>query len=42
LPVCCPDRLIDLYTASNQPDEAAKWQKELETIKAAQKPEAKP
>jgi hypothetical protein len=37
------DRLIELYTATNRPDEAARWRKEMEELKAAQpKPENKP
>jgi eukaryotic-like serine/threonine-protein kinase len=35
------ERLVQLYEATDKKDEAAKWQKELEAIKAA-KPEAKP
>jgi hypothetical protein len=28
-------RLIDLHTARDMPEEAAKWQKELESLKAS-------
>jgi hypothetical protein len=37
------DRLVQLYEATGKKDEAAKWQKELEAIEAAQKkPEKQP
>ena len=37
------ERLVQLYEAMDKPDEAAKWRKELDAIKAAQKkPEKKP
>jgi hypothetical protein len=35
------DRLIKLYEATKKPDEAAKWHKELEASKAAEKPPEK-
>ncbi len=31
------DRLIELYTATNKPDEAKKWRKELEARNEAEK-----
>jgi hypothetical protein len=37
------ERLVQLYEAMNKPDETAKWHKELEASKAAEKsPEQKP
>jgi eukaryotic-like serine/threonine-protein kinase len=36
------ERLVQLYEARGQKDEAAKWRKELEGTKAAQMPESKP
>jgi len=37
------ERLVQLYEATNKPDETARWRKELETRKAAEKPpERKP
>lgn len=36
------ERLVQLYETMDKKDEAARWRKELETIKAAQKPETKP
>ena len=35
------DRLIELYTALNQPDEAKKWQAERAKYPEAKKPETK-
>ncbi len=36
-------RLVQLYDATDKKDEAAKWRRELDAIKAAQmKPEKKP
>ena len=34
--------LVQLYEAMDKKDEAAKWQKELEMTKTAQKPEKQP
>jgi eukaryotic-like serine/threonine-protein kinase len=31
------DRLIELYTATNKPDEVKRWRRELDAINAAQK-----
>jgi hypothetical protein len=31
------ERLVQLYEAMDNPDEAAKWRKELDATKAAQK-----
>jgi hypothetical protein len=37
------ERLVQLYEAMDKKDEAAKWRKELDTVKAAQKtPEKQP
>jgi len=37
------ERLVQLYEATDKPDEAARWRKKLEASKAAEKlPEKKP
>ena len=35
------ERLVQLYEATDKPDLAAKWRKELEAAKAADKPAEK-
>ncbi len=42
-PIEALERLVQIYEATNKPDEAAKWRKELEVRKEAeQRPEKKP
>ena len=35
------ERLVQLYEATDKPDEAARWRKELEATQAAEKPPEK-